>query len=379
LDDTVDTFEVADVEDLVYIILVSIRGRRPLGELVFVFHRQPNVPASSMLRDVIEQFYVHHLPRSIRVSEDFDGRSATSKILAARFGRPIKIEVVNDARPRISAIQAIEKAKERISLGLATITQTPADIREDLMRMFGLERPPFRLAAFDVAHISATGFAAAVSVWNDGKFLPDEYRHWISDRKSELETLTAFVAKRLTDESREVPDLILVDGGAAHLKAALKAKGRFETTIIAAVKPRGKHYSISHFVTEDGRRVEYDQDVQAFRVLHRLRDDAHDLANATHRLGRDMMHFYELAAILPSQSERERQSLLRELGSIRAVTSLGSEDIERRFGKKKGALVMKDLSEFATGRSKPPAPFIVPIRFVETDGAAEDLIPIDSR
>ncbi len=382
LDDSVDTFELVEHYELVYIILVSLRGRRMLGELVFAFSRSPNVPASSMLRAVIEQFYVHHLPRAIRVSEDFDGRQTVAKALGVKHGRPIKIEVVSASRPRITAIKAVEKAKARISLEEAAGKRTPIEIRRDLKQIFGLGNPPLRIEAFDVAHISATGFAAAVSVWDDGNYLPDEYQHWISNRESELESLAEFVATRLADKRYEIPQLILVDGGPAHLKAAMKGKtlsAARGTMIIAAVKPRGKHYSISHFLTEDGRRISYDQKKPALRVLHRLRDDAHDLANATHRLGRDMMHFYELAAILPSLEERERQELMREFGSIRSITSLESTDFEKRFGKEKSARAINDLSEFSEGRSRPQVPLIVPIRFVETDGAAEDLIPIDSR
>jgi excinuclease UvrABC nuclease subunit len=148
--------------------------------------------------------------------------------------------------------------------------------------------------------------------------------------------------------------------------------------VIAAVKPKGNHMSISHFLTDDNRRIEFDQDLHAFRMLQRLRDDAHSLANATHRLGRDMMHFYELAAMLPSLNEREREELLREVGSIRGIVDLDEAEFERRFGKKKAKAVLKDLAAYHAGNIS-PQPLIVPIRYVETDGVADDLIPINSR
>ena len=172
--------------------------------------------------------------------------------------------------------------------------------------------------------------------------------------------------------------MILVDGGLSQLRGALhgvKSAG-IDATVIAAVKPGGKHSSISHFLAEDNARIEFDLDKHSHRLLKRLRDDAHDLANATHRLNRDMMHFYELAAILPSLNERERQELRREFGSIRTITELDPAEFVKRFGKKKAAAVGRDLTVFRDGRSPAPEPLIVPIRFVETDGAAEDLIPI---
>jgi excinuclease UvrABC nuclease subunit len=166
------------------------------------------------------------------------------------------------------------------------------------------------------------------------------------------------------------------------LKAAIYAvdsAAAKNVVVVAAVKPRGKHSSISHFLTRENRRIEFDQDRDAFRLLKRLRDEAHDLANRAHRLSRDMMHFYELGAVLPSLNERERQHLFREFGSIKKIVRLTSEQMESQIGKRKAPRAVSDIAKFRAGRSRQLQPLIVPIRFVETDGAAEDLIPIETR
>lgn len=368
LNDTVDTIDLDADDEAVYVIVISQRGRRTLGEIVYAFAGLDDPPRA--LRDVIEQFYQFHLPKEIRVSHDFDGRMELSKELARRFGRKIQITVVSDNNRRVSAERAVMLTKARLDLERRSGRLSVKQLLKQMQTEFGLERPPHRIESFDVAHISATGFAAAVAVWEDGKELPSEYEHWVSDQTSELDTLRAFVAKR---RSNGAQDLVLVDGGASHLKAAMDAAG--ETFVIAAVKPRTKHSSISHFLTSAGDKIAFDQDSPSHRLLHRLRDDAHDLANATHRLGRDMLHFYELAAILPSLDERERQELLREFGSIRRITAIGVDEMKKRFG----ASAARDLVRYEAGKSAKPHPLIVPIRFVETDGAAEDLIPIETR
>jgi excinuclease UvrABC nuclease subunit len=258
-----------------------------------------------------------------------------------------------------------------------SVKPSTAEIAAELAQIFRLAKAPSHVEAFDAAHISATGFAAAVSVWRKGADSSSEFEHWISDRESELETVRAFVADRV---ARTTPDLILIDGGPAQLRAGVEAVSKLSwpPRVIAAVKPKGKHMSISHFLTDDDRRIDFDQDVHAFRILQRLRDEAHALANATHRLGRDMMHFYELASMLPSLDESERQELLRELGSIRSIAELNTEELEERFGKAKAKAIRDDLAKFHAGNIS-PQPLIVPIRFVETDGAADDLIPIETR
>ncbi|HKP68553.1 MAG TPA: hypothetical protein VJV05_04670, partial [Pyrinomonadaceae bacterium] len=215
LDDTVDTIDLHADDEAVYVIVLSQRGRRTLGEMVYAFAGLDDPPRA--LRDVIEQFYRFHLPKEIRVSHEFEGRAALTEELRKRFGRKISITVAGDTNRRITAERGIELTKAKIELERRTRRPTLTQLLNQLQNEFGLDRTPHRIEAFDAAHISATGFAAAVAVWEDGNHLPHEYEHWVSDKTSELDTLRAFVARRL---SRQTADLVLVDGGASQLKAA---------------------------------------------------------------------------------------------------------------------------------------------------------------
>ncbi len=378
LDDTVDTYQLQEEGGVISVILISQRRSRALGDLVFTFEKHTGVSSTQALHDVIAQFYRYHLPREIRVSHDFQGRTKLAKDLGSRFGRKINIVVSAPCVSRVTTERALDRTKERLALAAITNTPDTKSIGHDVARIFHLSKPPSRIEAFDAAHISATGFTAGVSVWEEGEELTNEYEHWISDRASELETIKAFVAGRV---SRTMPDLIVIDGGPAQLKAGIEAVREMTSPprVVAAVKPKGKHMSISHLLTDDGRRIEFESDAPPFHLLQRLRDEAHDLANAAHRLGRDMMHFYELASMLPALDERERQELLREVGSIRGISGLDAEYFEKRFGKKKAKTILADVELFRGGKSLAVKPLIVPIRYVETGGAAEDLIPIETR
>lgn len=375
LDDAVDTFELHADDEAVYVIAISQRGRRTLGEIVYAFAGLDD-PLRA-LADVLRQFYIHHLPREIRVSHDFAERSAIAQELGQKFGKKISITVAGHANRRVSAERAVAMTKARIDLegrrSHPTVEQLIARIQKD----FGLSRPPRRIEAFDAAHISGTGFAAAVSVWDDGREVPDEYEHHLSDRKSEPDALRAFIADRVR---RTSPDLILVDGGRAQLNAAARVTAGLTSLpgVVGAVKPRGQHASISHFLTASSR-VEYDRDDHAHRLLLRLRNDAHDLANATHRLSRDMMHFYELAAILPSLTEAERQRLVREFGSIRQIVSADVSELAKHVGVERAVRALEDIRRYQDDGSTTVRPLIVPIRFVASDGEAEDLIAIEWR
>ena len=133
------------------------------------------------------------------------------------------------------------------------------------------------------------------------------------------------MTRTLTRNDRKLPDLILLDGGKGQLNKVWNAIGDLDGSppVIAAVKPPGRHSSIAAFLSPDGGSVPFDVDSPAHAMLQILRDEAHDLANRTHRDYREMKPFYE---------------------------SAGFDE-----------------------------PLIVPIRLNAENGGAEDLIPIETR
>jgi len=326
LSDTVDTLAVEDTPQGTSIFLVSHRGRRVLGRKVFAVKREDYETSDVALEQIIDSFYLFHLPREIRVSRHFRERKNVEAKLAGRFGRPAKISVVNPQAKGINAYRGLLLCHDEHELDKAKPLASPEIISAQLRNIFDLEIRPMRIEAFDVAHISGTGFVAASAVWEKGHFVTQLYRFHVSEIRTELRSLVDAVMFRLADHGHEVPDLILLDGGKPQLNAALR---QLENTdlipvpIIAAVKPPEKHSSIAAFLTASGRSILFDVDSPAHAMLQLLRDEAHNLANRIHRDYREMKPFYE-----------------------------------------------------AAGHTEP---LIVPIRLHAENGGAEDLIPIESR
>jgi excinuclease ABC subunit C len=298
LDAAVDTFQLEEADGSVRVILVTQRGRVALGSKVFEFQTRPGIDPTRALHDVIAQFYRFHLPREIRVSHDLEGRPALARALSAKFARPVRIVLSNSDR-KITTERALARTRSDLELERAKLAITAEAVEIQLKHLFGLARAPRRVEAVDVSHISGSGFVAARSVWQDGRFAYKENRFWLSDQGSELSTLRRFVEIGLAETLQ--PDLLLVDGGQAQLNAATKALSTTsnELTIIGAVKPAHRHSEISHFLTASGRKIAYDEKDPAMAMLKLLRDDAHDLANLVHRELRDARHFYESSGVTP--------------------------------------------------------------------------------
>ncbi len=377
LRDAVDTFEITETENALFVYLVTMRGRKTLGKRTFVFKKSGG--KEEVFAAILPEFYRFHAPKEIRVSEDFAGRHALSDELSRRFNRQIKITL--SGKPKIMTDRALGRTRYEHELRQIGREKSFAEIAAQLKTIFGLSQNPARIEAFDVAHISGSDFTAAKSVWENGKFLGKEYEFWLSGEASELETLRKFIEFRFARGAEDFPDLILIDGGKSHLQAAIKGLENLPNrtfSVISAVKPPRRHGEIAHFLTENARRVKFDGGDAAHRVLQTLRDEAHNLSNDIHRERREMSHFYELAAVLPSLGESDRRTLLKSAGSIKNVLGLGEKDLTGRFTPKKINAILLDLQNFRCGISGKIEPLIVPLRYADENGDAQDLRPLAS-
>jgi hypothetical protein len=148
--------------------------------------------------------------------------------------------------------------------------------------------------------------------------------------------------------------------------------------LLGAVKPPGEHSEVSHFLMADGRRIEFDPTSPAMTLLQRLRDEAHEFANAVHRETRDYAHFYEMVNVAPSLTEPERQLLLQGFGSSKRVAEASDAELAKVLGDERGAVADRDIQMYCEGTRPRIKPLVVPIRFQAENGAAEDLRPISS-
>jgi excinuclease ABC subunit C len=377
LDDAVDTYAAEVTNDNVFVHLVTQRGRRVLGRKVFAF--DAGAEPGEAIEKVIRTFYRFHLPKEIRVYQDLENRRLITEELCERFEKKAQVVVVRAPDRRLSTTMALYKSRDERELDAAKPHASAWEIERELQAMFGLEHAPGRVEAFDVAHISGSGFVGASSVWIDGHFVGSEYRFHLSEQTSELGAMKETVSLRLSDSERPTPELIIADGGKPQLSAAIEAVNSLSITNVAvasAVKPRGKHSEISHFLDEHGDRIDFNTSSPAHRILKLLRDDAHELSNRVHRDLRDMAHYYELAAIVPSLDEAGRRTLLATTGSIKNILDLDEQNLTRMFEPSTSRAILSDIRNYKNGRSEPVLPLIVPIRFDAEKGDAEDLRPI---
>jgi excinuclease ABC subunit C len=378
LNDAVDSFEIEQTAGKFLLRLVTNRKRKTLGRRTFAFEDDFGFSAKDVLAQALWQLYEFYTPKEIVVPFDFPQRKLLEAQLRKRAAHnSFKINVLKKEKRKVTVKRALRLTEFEFEQANLKPETSLENIQNQLQTEFGLAAKPNRIEAFDVAHISGTDFVGAKSVWAAGKFVAEEYEFWFLDERIEPEALAKTVANRFSNEAK-LPDLILIDGGKPQLQAAVKSvrqtKNTSEITIVSAVKPPRRHGEIARFLFADGqRKVEFKKHLQAFQILLKLRDEAHDLANYVHRTKRETAHFYEIDKMIPRLSQTERRELLKKFGSLAALKNASENELIEFSGAEKGASVYKDLQT----ENKKIEPFIVPIRFDDPNGAASDLRPLN--
>lgn len=183
-------------------------------------------------------------------------------------------------------IEALERTTERTRKFERNLTgtQNHSQVVKRLQQELDLPTRPIRMECFDISHISGSFCVASMVSFHRGKPDRKNYRRYKiksfvgNDDFRAMEEVVGRRYRRLRDEGREFPDLVVIDGGAGQVSAALKAflsQGLEPPALIGLAK---KNETI---IFSDGREpLNLSHHDPALRLLQHIRDEAHHFANS---------------------------------------------------------------------------------------------------
>jgi len=194
-----------------------------------------------------------------------------------------------------------------------------------------LAGPPRTMECFDISHISGTFVVASMVHFANGRPDKNEYRRFSiksfigNDDFRAMEEVVGRRYRRLSEEGRPFPDLIVIDGGRGQIGAALKAFlaiGAMPPALIGLAK---KHETI---IFPDARPpLNLPLSHPGLNLLQRLRDEAHRFANTYNADLRSRKIRESILEDFPGLGEKRRALLLAHFGSIDRLRAAGVEQI----------------------------------------------------
>jgi len=252
--DDADVFGYHYENRMLAVNLFHMRGGRVLDRREFFWEDLPDFEAAAVEDDSREtgsgdfnpsqffsqfltQLYIGqpYVPRNIYVPVDFEDREMLEEVLSEQIAgeatRASRAHLVvpqrGDKRSLIDL--ASNNAKQLYDQRFRVMKPNAKAIQEALQDALALPEPPKRIECFDISHIQGAETVASMVVWEEGRMKKSDYRKFIirtvlgvDDFASMREVVTRRY-KRIQDEKKDMPSLILIDGGLGQLHAAAEA------------------------------------------------------------------------------------------------------------------------------------------------------------
>ncbi len=289
------------------------------------------------LSALLKQLYIGqpYVPRNIYVPVEFEDRATLEEVLTDQ------VAGANDRAPRVHILVpqrgdkrslldlAGNNAKQSYDQRFRVMKPNTRATQEALQDALGLPELPQRIECFDISHIQGAETVASMVVWEDGQMKKSDYRKFIirsvngvDDFASMREVVTRRY-RRIQEEKKKMPSLVLIDGGLGQLHAAAEALESLEiiNQPLAAI---AKREEIIYVCGQENEPITLDHHSPVLHLVQLVRDEAHRFAVTFHRKRRQMRDRSTELREIPGVGESTTRRLLEHFGSVQAVKQADS-------------------------------------------------------
>ncbi|PYQ11320.1 MAG: excinuclease ABC subunit C [Acidobacteria bacterium] len=307
----------------------------------------------------LQQYYAsaEGIPQEIYTLTEPAEKDLLEEWLAGRRGG--KVRILSPQRgPKLSFLTTVaENARLAFEQSFRGGASQGVQEAEALREALGLEEPPFRVEAFDISNTQGTDSVASMVVWEAGKMRPGQYRHFkirTVEGADDFASLAEVVGRRYTrqlKEGKELPDLVLIDGGKGQLRAAAEVLGRLDLVTLQ-VASIAKREEILYLQGRAGE-IALEPTSSALHLVQRIRDEAHRFAVTYHRRLRSRRTFTSALLQVPGIGLSRARRLLATFGSVRGVLAASPEALEKQVGKLLADRIRHHLAPPTGGNADP--------------------------
>ncbi len=335
----IDIFGVHAEPPLVAVNLFHVRNGRVVDRREFYWENVDQFEKREFLSSLLMQIYLdaQYVPSLIHVPVDFDDRDVMEELLSDKRGRKVVIATPQRGSKRAMLDLVETNARHGFEQRFRVMKPSSKAIMDALVDALNLSAPPERIECFDVSHIQGSDTVASMVVWENGRMKKGDYRKFIiktvdgiDDFASMREAVTRRY-RRLQEEHKPFPGLILIDGGIGQLHAAveaLEALGIINQSVAAIAKRE----EIIYVVGQEDEPVYLDRFSPVLHLMQKVRDEAHRFAVAFHRKRRDSRRLSSVLLEIPGIGEKTARKLLRTLGSLRRIETSSLDDLQKVVG-----------------------------------------------
>ncbi len=253
-------------------------------------------------------------------------------------GLNLTVPKIGDKRKLIelSLKNALYYKKEKALLQGLNQDKKDRVIRQ-LQQDLSLPDIPDHIECFDNSNIQGTNPVASMVCFLGGKPAVKEYRHYhikTVEGPNDFASMKEIVGrryKRLMEEEKPLPKLIVIDGGKGQLSSAVEALqelGVYGKMPIIGIAKRLEEI----YFPGDSYPIHIDKKSESLKLLQRIRDEAHRFAITFHRNVRSKNAFGTQLTGIAGIGENTADKLLKHFKSVKNIKSATENELTSVIG-----------------------------------------------
>ncbi len=321
--------------------VTTIREGKMLGSEHFLMTgaRIDDQP-SHILGSFVTQFYDEAalVPRELVLQHPIDDEEIVREWLGERRGGPVRLTIPRRGMRRRLVEMVAKSAEENLNherVRWLNDEQRTTMALAELGDRLQLEKLPRRIECYDISNLQGDSPVASMVVFEDGRPKKSDYRRFgikeiqgPNDYAMMQEVLRRRFkrAKDLesTEEWRELPDLVIVDGGKGQLSSALEVFHELEISVpVVGLAKENEEI----FLPGRSDPIILPRDAQSLYLVQRVRDEAHRFAVTFHRGKRKKASFRSALDEVRGLGPQRKKALLRTFGSVKKIREATAEDL----------------------------------------------------
>ena len=296
---------------------------------------------------LVRQYYAMcgSAPKNVLLPIELPDVQSLQKFVSQCAGRQISVYTPQRGEKVVYITTAVLNAREEIERH-STREEKTSKTALWLEKALGLPHRPERIEAFDISNTGQENIVAGMVVFQHGRPLKRDYRHFkitTTDGQDDYGSMAEAVGRRMAryvagdEKFAPLPDLLLIDGGAKHAAAAVRAccENGVQVPVFGMVKD--DRHRTRALVTPEGREIGIVSQPNVFAFIGTIQEETHRFAIAYHRKLRSKTGIGSSLDAIPGVGPARRAQLLKHFGSIKAIRTAELEQL--------GQVVPKNVAE----------------------------------
>lgn len=204
---------------------------------------------------------------------------------------------------------------------------------------------PLHIECFDNSNTMGENPVAACVVFRNGKPSKKEYRHFnirtVSgpDDYSSMEEIVYRRYRRMTEEKKDLPRLIIIDGGKGQLSSALKSLEKLGLKERIAIIGIAKRLEEIYF-PGDSVPIYLDKNSVSLKIIQQLRNEAHRFGIKFHRDKRSSQFLKSDLDAIKGIGPKTKELLLKNFSSVEEIKIAAAEELRELVGPAKASILI---------------------------------------